>query len=81
LEADGLDVLRLLLLAITLTVVTSGCGSEGAVVIQTGGFPALQHDRERELERLHAGLLKLAALPDAELRVLVGSLLADMQDE
>jgi hypothetical protein len=30
---------------------------------------------ERELERLYAGLLKLAALPDEELRVLVGSLL------
>jgi hypothetical protein len=30
---------------------------------------------ERELERLHAGLLKLAALPDAELRALVASLL------
>jgi hypothetical protein len=30
---------------------------------------------ERELERLHAGLLKLAALPDEDLRALVGSLL------
>jgi hypothetical protein len=30
---------------------------------------------ERELEWLHAGLLKLAALPDGELRALVGSLL------
>ena len=30
---------------------------------------------ESELERLHAGLLKLAALPDEELRALVGSLL------
>jgi hypothetical protein len=30
---------------------------------------------ERELERLHAGLVKLAALPDEELRALVGSLL------
>jgi hypothetical protein len=30
---------------------------------------------ERELERLHAGLLRLAALPEAELRALVGSLL------
>jgi hypothetical protein len=29
----------------------------------------------RELERLHAGLLKLAALPDEDLRALVGSLL------
>jgi hypothetical protein len=29
----------------------------------------------RELERLHAGLLRLAALPDEELRTLVGSLL------
>jgi len=35
---------------------------------------------ERELERLHAGLLKLAALPDEELRALVESLLADTQD-
>ena len=30
---------------------------------------------ERELERLHAGLLKLAALPDEGLHALVGSLL------
>jgi hypothetical protein len=35
---------------------------------------------ERELERLYAGLLKLAALPDEELRALVGNLLADTQD-
>ena len=31
---------------------------------------------ERELERLYAGLLKLAALPDGELHALVASLLA-----
>jgi hypothetical protein len=31
---------------------------------------------ERELERLYAGLLKLAVLPEGELRALVGSLLA-----
>ena len=30
---------------------------------------------ERELERGYAGLLKLAALPEEELRALVGSLL------
>jgi hypothetical protein len=30
---------------------------------------------KRELERLYAGLLKLAALPDGELHALVGSLL------
>ena len=30
---------------------------------------------ERELERLYAGLLKLAVLPDEELRALVASLL------
>jgi hypothetical protein len=36
---------------------------------------------ERELERLYAGLLKLAALPDEEPRALVGSLLADTQDD
>jgi hypothetical protein len=35
---------------------------------------------ERELERLPAGLLKLAALADEELQTLVGSLLADAQD-
>ena len=34
---------------------------------------------ERELERLHAGLLKLAALPDEELHALVGSLLGGEQ--
>jgi hypothetical protein len=33
-----------------------------------------------ERERLHAGLLNLAALPDEELRALVGSLLADTQE-
>ena len=31
---------------------------------------------ERELERLYAGLLKLAALPEVELRALIGRLLA-----
>jgi hypothetical protein len=35
---------------------------------------------ERELERLHASLLKLAALPDEELRELVASLLATTQE-
>jgi hypothetical protein len=35
---------------------------------------------ERQLERLYAGLLKLAALPDEELRALVASLLAGTQD-
>jgi hypothetical protein len=35
---------------------------------------------ERELERLYADLLKLAALPDEELQALVRSLLADMPD-
>jgi hypothetical protein len=34
---------------------------------------------ERELKRLYAGLLKLAALTDGELRALVESLLADTQ--
>jgi hypothetical protein len=36
---------------------------------------------ERELERLYAGLLKLAALPDEELRALMGSLLAETEDD
>jgi hypothetical protein len=35
---------------------------------------------ESELERLHAGLLKLAALPGRELQALVESLLADKED-
>jgi hypothetical protein len=35
---------------------------------------------ERELERLHAGLLKFAALPEEELRALVASLLEDTQE-
>jgi hypothetical protein len=35
---------------------------------------------ERKLERLYASLLKLAALPDEELRALVASLLAETQD-
>jgi hypothetical protein len=36
---------------------------------------------ERELERLYAGLLKLAALPDEELRAPIGSLLAGTEDD
>jgi hypothetical protein len=36
---------------------------------------------ERELERVYAGLVKLAALPDEELRVLIGSLLAETEDD
>ena len=35
---------------------------------------------ERELERLYAGLLKLAVLPDRELQALVSSLLAGAED-
>jgi hypothetical protein len=35
---------------------------------------------ERELERVHAGLLKLAALPGRELQALVESLLAGTED-
>jgi hypothetical protein len=35
---------------------------------------------ERELERLHAGLLKLAALPDQELRALLEHVLTRGQD-
>ena len=40
----------------------------------------LESMSERELERLYPGLLKLAALPDEEVRALVGSLLAGTQD-
>jgi hypothetical protein len=35
---------------------------------------------KRELERLYAGLLKLAALSDKELRALVASLLGGTRD-
>jgi hypothetical protein len=35
---------------------------------------------EAELERLHAGLMRLAALPDEELHALVTSLLAHEAD-
>jgi hypothetical protein len=35
---------------------------------------------EAQLERLHAGLVKLAALPDEELRALVDHVLAGEQD-
>ena len=35
---------------------------------------------ERELERLYAGLLKLAALPEEHLHVLLTSVLADQVD-
>jgi hypothetical protein len=36
---------------------------------------------ERQLERLYAGLLKLAGLPDEELRALIGSLLTETEDD
>jgi len=36
---------------------------------------------ERELECLYAGLARVAALPDEELRVLVGILLAEAEDD
>jgi hypothetical protein len=42
--------------------------------------PLLTPTSNRELERLHAGLLKLAALPDEELRALVASLLEGTED-
>jgi hypothetical protein len=42
--------------------------------VRVGGVD-LDSMSERELERLHAGLLKIAALPDEELHALVGSLL------
>jgi hypothetical protein len=35
---------------------------------------------EAELERLHAGLTRLAALPERELHALVTSLMAEEQD-
>ncbi len=35
---------------------------------------------ERELERLYAGLLKLAALPEEQLHALLTSVLADEVD-
>jgi hypothetical protein len=35
---------------------------------------------EAELERLHAGLVRIAALPDKQLHVLVRSLLAEKED-
>jgi hypothetical protein len=36
---------------------------------------------ERELERLYAGLVKLAALPDEELRALVEHVLTETDDD
>jgi hypothetical protein len=36
---------------------------------------------EAQLERLHAGLVRIAALPPDELQALVESLLADTQDD
>ena len=50
-----------------------GCSALVAEV-RVGGVD-LDSMSERELERLHAGLLKLAGLPDEELGALVGSLL------
>jgi hypothetical protein len=34
---------------------------------------------ERELERLYAGLLRVAALPEEDLRALIASLLAETE--
>jgi hypothetical protein len=56
-----------------------GCNARGAKE-RVGGVD-LDSMSERELERLHAGLLRLAALPEVELRALVGSLLAGTQDD
>jgi hypothetical protein len=36
---------------------------------------------ERELERFYAGLLRVATLPDEELQALMGSLLAETEDD
>jgi hypothetical protein len=36
---------------------------------------------ERELERLYAGLLRGATLPHEEFRALIGSLLAETEDD
>jgi hypothetical protein len=41
----------------------------------------LESMSEAQLERLHAGLVRIAALPPKELQALVESLLADMQDD
>jgi hypothetical protein len=53
-----------------------GCSAR----VPRSGLGASTSMSERELERVYAGLLKLAALPDEELRALVASLLADTQD-
>jgi hypothetical protein len=44
-------------------------------VVETPGVD-LESMSEAQLERLHAGLVKLAALPDEELRALVDHVLA-----
>jgi hypothetical protein len=36
---------------------------------------------ERQLERLYAGLLRVAALPEEDLRALFASLLAEAEDD
>jgi hypothetical protein len=36
---------------------------------------------ERQLERLYAGLLRVAALPEEDLRALIASLLAEAEDD
>jgi hypothetical protein len=48
-------------------------------VVETAGVD-LESMSEAQLGRLHAGLVKLAGLPDDELRALVASLLADTKD-
>jgi hypothetical protein len=41
----------------------------------------LESMSERELERFYAGLLRVATLPDEELQALMGSLLAETEDD
>jgi hypothetical protein len=48
--------------------------------VETAGVD-LDSMSEAQLERLHAGLVSIAALPPKELQALVESLLADTQDD
>jgi hypothetical protein len=63
-----------LLLTQKSSVVCASAVSDPRADERVGGVD-LDSMSERQLERLHAGLLKLAALPDEELRALIGSLL------
>jgi hypothetical protein len=57
---------------------TSEWGGDPVPSVKAACFDSMS---ERELERLYAGLVKLAALPDEELRALVEHVLTETDDD